>query len=46
MKTQYTLNKKQWLEFLKFLDEPPKENDGFKRLMTTKAPWEKDDEAK
>lgn len=43
MKLHYKLNKKQWNKFLKVLAKPLK-NEKLKKLMETKAPWEKEGE--
>jgi uncharacterized protein (DUF1778 family) len=37
----FNLESNQYEAFLKVLDEPPMPNDRLKRLMTSKAPWEK-----
>ncbi len=37
----FTLSEDQYDAFLKALDESPASNDKLKRLMSSKAPWEK-----
>jgi uncharacterized protein (DUF1778 family) len=37
----FFLDEKQYQDFLDLLDAPPKPPDELRRLLTTKAPWEK-----
>lgn len=37
----FSLSENQYDAFVKALDEPPASNEKLKRLMTSKAPWEK-----
>lgn len=40
-KTSFVLTPEQWEEFVKILDNPPKDNPGLDRLMGTVPPWER-----
>lgn len=36
---QFVLNDKQWNEFMRLLDNPPKHNPGLRRLLAHKPRW-------
>jgi len=37
----FSLNDKQYQDFLNLLDEPPKPTEELRKLLSAKAPWEK-----
>lgn len=39
-KTHFVLTPEQWEDFVKPLDNPPKDNPGLDRLMNTIPPWD------
>lgn len=39
-RTLFMLDEKQWKEFNRVLDNPPKPNEKLRKLLATPAPWE------
>ncbi len=39
-RTLFMLDKEQWKEFNRVLDNPPKPNEKLRKLLATPAPWE------
>jgi uncharacterized protein (DUF1778 family) len=37
----FSLDEKQYQDFLNLLDEPPRPTEELRKLLTTKAPWER-----